>query len=318
MSQQDRQQEKRHQAVRRELTKLCDKTEKTLVPLQRVLVSAVTQAGNPDVMDRIDRLQQQLSMVNGALHQLQSRRYQRNGGASARIAARLVNDMGTTAGNSDSASAASDDGKQGTPSFTGKSPDYPLADALSFLQNHEKSGQLQIRLTDETITFGIDKGQIVQTATDTARRGERLGDILIDNGAVQFEQMLSHIDSHRGANKLLGTALVEDGIVTEQALTTALVEQVQRRFDRVFAQETCAFAFFENVPTATSGLRFDIGEFLVDAGHTAPAPTAPGTAPAFGSDGSGSSADVWGDYGVPPERKFQGTPSDAWNSPESR
>jgi hypothetical protein len=264
-------------------------------------------------MRRIDQFHARFTMVNAALHQLQSKRYERDGGASKRIATQLVSDMSAVIEDPDEEAEVAQPQDQG-PIFEGRSPGYPLADALGFLESQGKTGCLQIQLADEVITFGIFEGKIVHTSTDKARRGERLGEILIENGDVTFDLMIAFMDAHHGKGSLLGMALVDGKIVTQEALTAALIEQLQRRFDRVFAEEECSFAFFQSPVTATTGLRFGIGEFLVETGHASSVEPKPGATKATPQGGS----DVWNAYGTPPEKRFQGAPSNDWGTDDTR
>lgn len=313
MSQDDKRQEKKLIAIRRELAKLCDKTEKTLVPLQRVMLSAVSQATNPELMRRIDQFHARLSMVNAALHQLQGKRYERDGGASKRIATRLVNDMSAVIEEPEDDADVAPEPDRG-PIFEGRSPGYPLADVLGFLENQRKTGCLQVQLAEEVVSFGIAEGNIVHTSTNQVRRGERLGELLIEHGDVTFEHMMAFMDAHRGKSSMLGMALVEGKIVSQEALTGALIEQLQRRFDRAFAEDQCSFAFFESPVSSSTGLSFGISEFLIEHG-LAQSEAPP---PAITTGAAPSTGDVWDTYGVPAEKKFQGAPNDAWGTDETK
>ena len=58
------------------------------------------------------------------------------------------------------------------------------------------------------------------------RRKKRLGDILIDDGVITFDQLKVALDKQKESGQRLGVTLVETGITTEEAIATALSRQL--------------------------------------------------------------------------------------------
>ena len=58
------------------------------------------------------------------------------------------------------------------------------------------------------------------------RRKKRLGDILIDDGVITFDQLKVALDKQKESGQRLGVTFVETGITTEEAIATALSRQL--------------------------------------------------------------------------------------------
>ncbi len=274
----------RARASLRRLEKLCDKTEAFFAPLSGVLIRIANEPSNPAALERVERFEAKLVVVEAALHQLQERR----GGAGheRRKAFKLTNFTPQPAAQ--------------PPSLHGKCPDFPLVSVLEFIVDHKKTGYLKITLADETITFGIFDGDVVHTSTTQPRRGERLGEILIDGGHLSLEEFMAFVDVAGSGNSLAGMNLVKANLVSQEVLTAALLEQTRKRFDRVFDQKECEFFFSEDSLASQTGLHLDVSDFLIETNRT--------TRDSRSIDASPSDTSTVA-------QKWKGAPTSGWEAP---
>lgn len=284
----------------RELSKLCGKVEKLCVPIQRLLIKVANLPPHCEILERIDSFELRLAIVNAALHQLEEKSFQRGGGAVERHARRAMSRMQTKRSGSYK-QFAPEQPVEAAPTLAGKSPEFPVVAVLQFLVAQKKSGALRIKLPDEVLSFEVVNGDFVHTSTDHPRRGERLGEILIENGHVKMEHFMAFVDGFRSeGGTLLGMALVEQNVVTQEALTSALVEQMQRHFDRAFGAEECSFEFVDSLVSAPTGLHINVSEFLIETGRVR------GRSPQSRPTPSKTS------------ERWHGAPTGGWNSPETK
>jgi Domain of unknown function (DUF4388) len=258
--------DKQSKAALRDLSRLCDKAEKLCVPIQRVLVETAVLPPHREIVQRVDQFQTRLAVVNAALHQLEERSFKRGGGAAERHASQAMRRMQSSRVGA-SGTKARAKASSGGATLAGKCPEFPLTSVLQFVVAQKKTGTLKIKLPDESLSFQVVDGNIVHSSTDRPRRGERLGEILIENGHVTMHHFMAFVDSFRSEDRLLGMAMVEKGLVTQDALTSALEEQMQTHFDRAFDAEECSFEFFVSPLSGQTGLHISVSEFLVDTGR---------------------------------------------------
>lgn len=310
-----KQQQKRSQARLKALSKLCRKVEVLCLPLQGVILSALNDAEVHEVLECVEQFEGKLAAVNAALHQLHERSLFRGGGASRRYAKKRVEQIRTT-----SKVAAPQTAADGTPrilatSLQGTCPEFPLVPVFQFIASHRKSGHLQIKLAEEIITIGILSGRVVHTSTDQPRRGERLGEIMIQHGSVKSDHFIAFIDAFRPElGRPLGIALVEDNVVTSEQLTEALTDQMQFHFDRVFEAESCSFIFYEDELSPSTGLSIGVSEFLIGTGRS-PGEPEPTLSKASTEADSTSDSGAW----TPGLGQDQWQVSDrSWKTPDAR
>jgi Domain of unknown function (DUF4388) len=258
--------DKQSKAALRDLSRLCDKAEKLCVPIQRVLVETAVLPPHREIVQRVDQFQTRLAVVNAALHQLEERSFKRGGGAAERHASQAMRRMQSSRVGASGTNAPAKAPDRGA-TLAGKCPEFPLTSVLQFVVAQKKTGTLKIKLPDEVLSFQVVDGNIVHSSTDRPRRGERLGEILIENGHVTMHHFMAFVDSFRSENRLLGMAMVEKGLVTQDALTSALEEQMQTHFDRAFDADECSFEFFVSSLSGPTGLHISVSEFLVDTGR---------------------------------------------------
>lgn len=251
----------------RQLDKLCAKMEQLCVPVQDALMRIASGQDSSEARQRIEQFQEKLSIVNGALYLLNERQCAPGGGMSQRLAARIASQ--TKAERSAAPATAKATGDVATaPIAQGSCSFLSLATLLQLLAKQKKSGKLTLQLKEESVTLAVHAGDVVYVSCTPSRRGERLGELLVNNGAVAREHLMSFVDGYRSRGEHFGMALVERGVVSKEAMDRALMQQVQQRLDRAFAEPDCTFTFCEGDEEAPTGLAIGIEDFLESTGRS--------------------------------------------------
>lgn len=139
--------------------------------------------------------------------------------------------------------------------FRGDSFAISVPDLLGFLQVQRKSGVLRVQADGEEIYMEFDKGDLVHAYSTSAPPEMRLGEVLVAQGAVTRERLDSFLFCYSASRGMLGKALMEGEIVTQEQLQKALDHQIQGVFHRLFAAETCTYLFRECQPDTTPNAR---------------------------------------------------------------
>jgi hypothetical protein len=130
------------------------------------------------------------------------------------------------------------------PEFRGSSIVLPVAQVLDALAISVATGTLVVSTTEETFTLLLEDGRVINATSDRSPPGCRLGDILVSQGATDLYALEQAIRSARGVEgKCVGDLIRGMGHVTDEQLRTALVEQTQRIFQRLFAQGDSTFVY---------------------------------------------------------------------------
>ena len=138
------------------------------------------------------------------------------------------------------------------------------ADLISFLSASQQTGILAVQTSGETIELEFLDGDIVHMQSDGAPEGERLGDILVDQGSVDraiVEQMVNLETGYR-----VGLVLWRQNIVSQEQLTEALETQIRRQFARLFELDAERFLFWQGPPMrAHEQLRMNTTGLILDS-----------------------------------------------------
>lgn len=144
----------------------------------------------------------------------------------------------------------------------------PTPDYVAFLSQAQRSGILQVFTEKEVFWIEIDDGDIVHAHSDGAPAGQRLGDILVEQGVLTQVALLEMLDSKKGER--LGTRVVEQKGVTRDELLRALETQIRRLFHRMFSSAPREFLFWAG-PCLLAGqsLRLNANMLLLDSARAA-------------------------------------------------
>ena len=128
-------------------------------------------------------------------------------------------------------------------SLQGEACTLPIATLVNMLAGSLQSGSLHLRRVDEHMRFVFEDGRIVATWTDHAPPSQRLGAILVAQGALTQERCDELLASARARGAAFGAVALGAGAIDPDQLADALRAQVQARFDRVFDDPHVAYAF---------------------------------------------------------------------------
>jgi hypothetical protein len=131
----------------------------------------------------------------------------------------------------------------GPVSLQGEACTLPIATLVNMLAGSLQSGSLHLRRVDEHLRFVFEDGRIVATWTDHAPPSQRLGSILVAQGALTQERCDALLAAARARGSAFGAVALQAGAIDPDQLAEALRAQVQARFDRVFDDPHVAYAF---------------------------------------------------------------------------
>lgn len=115
-------------------------------------------------------------------------------------------------------------------------------DLVSFLGVQQKTGLLELRTPNQQFTVELDAGQVAHLQSNRSGKGERLGDILVEMGAVERRALEeAYRLNPRGR---VGELLLNNGLVKETELFQALQRQIHLLFQRLAAEPMERFTFW--------------------------------------------------------------------------
>jgi hypothetical protein len=155
--------------------------------------------------------------------------------------------------------------ESGRDGFSGSSTCISLPDLLGFLHVQGKSGTLRVRLERESLTIAFRKGDLVLASSDNSPVGCRLGEILVEQGALAREELQSFLVYHCSKSGKLGRALEVRDLVTEEDLRAALDRQMHALFSRLFQARDADFSFREDeIPPETGDPGLNVIQLLLE------------------------------------------------------
>jgi HD-like signal output (HDOD) protein len=119
----------------------------------------------------------------------------------------------------------------GRSGLCGHSAMVSLPDFVSFLSNLGRNGVLEVVTEDERFTIELQRSSVVYV-TGNSPHGARLGDLLVEDGALDEERLAFALEERR-ETELLGDALLRLDLVREEDLEQALCTQMFNLFSRM-------------------------------------------------------------------------------------
>ena len=140
---------------------------------------------------------------------------------------------------------------------------FHAPDLIAYLGSVRKTGVLRITAASEIFTIEFSVGDIVHCESTRPSPGQRLGDILISQGALTRSSLESHLASP--SEERLGARLLRSGVITEGQLDAALRTQVQVLFCHLCREETKSFRFWTGPPLfPTGGIKMSAISLLLE------------------------------------------------------
>jgi len=152
----------------------------------------------------------------------------------------------------------------------GHSEAIAIPEVLGFISSLRKSGVLRVHSRDESFLVELDQGAVVYAQGDNPPSGTLLGEILVTQGALTGVQLEEVLDRESGANsQVLGKRLLEEGLISRQALCIGLAFQVQMLFHRMYGAEDAVFQFDEGVQILEPrDIRLNVTSLLLESART--------------------------------------------------
>ena len=145
--------------------------------------------------------------------------------------------------------------------------DLAPAELLMVLSLAAKSGRMYATRDDQKIMLVLRRGSIVHAASPATR--ERLGGILVNRGAISEHDLQRALErqSQQLEPKVLGTVLVEMGLVTSSVIQHAVFSQFETVVRELTAWERGAMDFQPSEVPDTGAMPIDPAELLVVIGY---------------------------------------------------
>ena len=141
-----------------------------------------------------------------------------------------------------------------------------VPDLLSFLQLQAKTGTLRVNIGSEVISLVLEEGDLIHAFSDNSPPGLRLGEILVEQGDLRFEDLQAFLVDFSTGTQRLGDALEHAGLITREQLKRALEFQTRLIFVRLLCSKRAYFRFHAGSPGEESPLsRYSVMSLLLDA-----------------------------------------------------
>lgn len=127
---------------------------------------------------------------------------------------------------------------------------------LQMLNNARASGRLRVWNRQNRADVFLDGGNI--TFARVANRASRLGEYLVDQGAIAREALERAASERNGADKKLGAHLVEAGLVGEGAVRDAVMTQIREVVYEIVRWQEGKFTFREGEHPAGEDILNDV------------------------------------------------------------
>lgn len=141
-----------------------------------------------------------------------------------------------------------------------------VSEVLGFLSAMGKSGVLWVDVPQESFLVQLKDGAVVYAQGNNPPGGQRLGEILVRQGALDTEEMRLALREASEANEVLGGHMVRKGTITAAQLSRALAEQAQMIFHRMFGNPEASYHFEDGVRMVDSqDVRLNVIQLLLES-----------------------------------------------------
>ncbi len=166
---------------------------------------------------------------------------------------------------------------QDTPSIAPKVPEegvlqghgavVELPDLIGMVRGQGMTGVLTVNMPAEVVKLHFQTGQLVHAYSESAPRELRLGEVLVEQGAITRERMDSLLFCHQDSPLMLGETLLNGGLVSSEQLRDALNLQIQSLFNRIFEhRKEAQFRFVPGLPdTKAQRAQVNVMQLLLDS-----------------------------------------------------
>jgi len=150
--------------------------------------------------------------------------------------------------------------------LSGNSNGVSIPDLLAFLEVQGKSGELRVILRDEVVTLEFENGFLIHAFSDNSPPEQRLGEILIAQGAIDRASLDEYLNADSPYLGLIGELLHRGEMVTREQLHAAIDAQIQQLFHRLFQADNATFEFVDGTPnTSREVVQLNITRLLLES-----------------------------------------------------
>jgi DNA-binding response OmpR family regulator len=142
--------------------------------------------------------------------------------------------------------------------FGGNLRVIPLAEVLQVLQLQRQTGTCHVTIGKFEVAVSFREGLIDLARSKGAADEFRLGRYLVEEGMVSQAEVDNILEDRSGPRKLLGEALVESGLITEDDLRRALIRQTSELIYEVLRWPDGRFSFSNTPPEASEQNRLGL------------------------------------------------------------
>jgi DNA-binding response OmpR family regulator len=132
--------------------------------------------------------------------------------------------------------------------FGGNLRVIPLAEVLQVLQLQRQTGTCLVTSGKIEVAISFREGLIDLARSKGASDEFRLGRYLVEEGLVSQPEVDNVLEDRNGPRKLLGAAMVDSGLITEEDLRRALIRQTSELIYEVLRWPDGRFSFSNTPP----------------------------------------------------------------------
>lgn len=163
--------------------------------------------------------------------------------------------------------ASPSEGSDRAPTLGGSASALPIPSILELLSANRKSGTLSVTSGGERFTLEILEGDVVHASSDRSTREQLLGSILVARDKIDAEQLEDFYKRYTQSSE--GEDAEHETLVSREDLMSALEEQVQELFNRLYSAVEGTFSFFEGESSnVEQRIRMNVTKLLLESART--------------------------------------------------
>jgi hypothetical protein len=141
-----------------------------------------------------------------------------------------------------------------------------VSEVLGFLSAMGKSGVLWVDVPTECFLVQLKHGSVVYAQGDNPPKGQRLGEILMGRQTITEEVLRTALERASASHEVLGGYLVRENLISQVQLSSALAEQAQMIFHRMFGNPDATYQFEDGVRMVESqDVRLNVIQLLLES-----------------------------------------------------
>jgi hypothetical protein len=107
---------------------------------------------------------------------------------------------------------------------------------------------LDVMFGSEIVTVWFAAGDLVHASSNQPREGERLGDILVQRGLIERDELEWLLEESQSDGRRIGEILQDGDWVRHEDLAQALCHQIERIFQKLYRREEASYRYRDGLP----------------------------------------------------------------------